>query len=143
MTENIISEEMAQEQIDLFLEFYEIDLDDLDNEDLKDALSISIKKVFKAIRKGRLEIIEVEDSVHVKQILKKKKPEKLPSNEVIYKELEGVAKVNMKSRDPEDQYGKIYALLGSLSGLGTPIITQFKSTDLSIAECLGALFLAA
>ncbi len=45
----------------------------------------------------------------------------------------------MKNHD--DQYGRIFSLLGGLSGKGIEVFMKMKGRDLTLAECLGSLFL--
>lgn len=127
-----LSIENAQAELDKLLDYYEIDFDDLPA-DSKDAISAVLRKVVKFIRQGRLEI-KIEDGIKCIQTLRDN------SYSITYKELNGKAKAAMGSKKETDQNGRIHALLGSLSD-GETVITKLKGPDLSLAECLGGIFL--
>lgn len=130
----MISKEVAKEALDSFYDYYEIDMNDLDD-DLKMAVAGEVqRKLIKALQSGRLQI----SGASVKQTLKNPPGE---VTEITYGELTGKAKIAMKGKAEADHYGRIYALLGSLSGLGETAITGLKGPDLSLAECVGVLFL--
>lgn len=136
MNEYKLSEKNAREQLELVLDFYDIDIDDIDNKTARQALKGAIKKLVKAIRKGFLEVKPDEDDVPV--II-----QHLRNNEILeYKEIEGKNKSEMKNADANDEYGKIYALVGSMTKIGLGGVKNVKGKDLSILECLGLLFLS-
>ena len=126
----VLSEESAAEQIDLFMEYYEVDLEDIP-EALADGVAAAKAKVEKAIRKGRVEIRDGEGLEIMQKINGGK-------SEVVYGELTGKAKIAMGDKT---DYGKIYALLGALAGIGETAIQKLRGADLSTAECIGMLFL--
>jgi len=128
-----LSEESAQEQLNQLLDYYEIDFDDIPT-DQKNSFDMIGKKLVKFIRQGRLEI-KIEDGIQCIQTLKN------GSTVITYKELTGKAKTAMGTKSAEDGNGRIYALMGALSD-GEAAIMQLKGPDLSLAECLGAVFLA-
>lgn len=130
---NKLSEESAQEQLDSFMQHYDIDLADMPKEQ-SEAINGALNRIKRAIRGGKLEI----DGPIVKQTLTSATGE---VSEIIYNELSGQAKIAMSGKGVNDQYGRIYALLGSLSKLGEGAIVKLKGADLSIAECVGLLFL--
>ena len=129
-----LSEESAKDQLQVFYDHYDIDLDSLP-EDGKANLKLATDRLVRAIRTGHLEFMK--DGT-IKQILRSPLGE---CPEIIYGELSGNNKLAMKSKATTDLYGRIYALLGSLSGLGETAITKLKGADLSIAESVGILFL--
>ena len=131
--EMILSEDSAQEQLNQLLDYYEIDFDDIPTEQAK-AFQMIGKKLVKFIRQGRLEI-KIEDGIQCIQTLRN------GTTIIIYKELNGKAKTAMGTKSAEDGNGRIYALMGALSD-GETMITELKGPDLSLVECLGAVFLA-
>lgn len=133
MTNNTISAEVAKEQLDSLVEYYDIDIES-DDVDQARARQSACDKVIRAIRAGRLEINK--ETMVVVQTLKN-------DNKLTYRELDGKAKVEMGKRSNDDTHGKIYSLLGSLSGVGFNGITALKGKDLTLAESLGILFLLA
>lgn len=128
-----LSEESAQEQLNQLLDYYEIDFTDIPT-DQKNSFDMIGKKLVKFIRQGRLEI-KIEDGIKCIQTLKN------GTTTIEYKELNGKAKTAMGTKSTEDGNGRIYALMGALSD-GEAAIIQLKGPDLSLAECLGAVFLA-
>jgi len=125
-----ISQEVAEEQLNAFLDYYEIELDELPEE-----INGAVKKLLSAICKGRVEVLS---NGEIKQIFKNPPGE---VSEVVYKELTGSAKLAMKGKSAEDHHGRIYALLGSLAGIDERGISKLRGVDLSVAECIGVLFL--
>lgn len=136
MADYKISEESARAQLDELYTYYEINFDDMPDS-LKDALKATDRKLVKAVRLGRIEIgSDGNGTIQVIQILRN-------GETLTYREIDGKAKVAMGGKDENDSYGKAYALMGSLSGVGEAGIQQLKSHDLSVVECLGTVFLQA
>ena len=136
MTESKVSAEAAREQLDVLYSYYEIDFDDMP-EKLGEALKATDRKLVKAVQKGRIEIGTDDNGIiKVTQHIRNGEP-------LEYREIDGSAKIAMGGKDENDSYGKAYALMGSLCGLGETAITQLKSHDLSVVECLGTVFLQA
>jgi len=134
-----ISEENAQKQVDLFSSYYEIEPDDIENEDAKKAVAQMLNKLKRYVMKARVEIKIENDSLLIHQTLKK--PVKNLTT-VTYKELTGLARVRMKDRDENDNYGKVYSLMGGLCGESDSTMLLFSGVDLSTMETIGGLFLA-
>ncbi len=63
---NLFSEEVAQDQLDILTDFYDVDLEDEDDSGTK---RIAKKRILRAIRQGRL-TITAQDGVTVTQVLK-------------------------------------------------------------------------
>jgi hypothetical protein len=140
MPEYQLSEENADSQLSMLLEYYEIEIEDFDNESLQSALMTARKKLIKAIRTGVVEIKDEEGVPIVYQHLKKA-PSGVKENTIRYKEVDGMSKIAMKDVKDTDYHGRLYAFLGGLSGESATIIKKLKSTDLSTAECIGTIFL--
>ena len=131
----VISRAVAEEQLDLFLDYYDLEIEDFANEAMKEQFETSCNKLVKAITKGRLEIKEDEESnLCVTQILRNEE-------HMEYAVVSGKHKIAMKGKKETDGYGRIYTLLGSITSLGETAISKLKGVDLSIAECLGFLYL--
>lgn len=128
--ENKLSEESAKTQLDLLFDYYGVDIDNFQEEQKS-----TTAELIAAIRAAKVEIKEQEDDVVAIQTLR--------SGQTL--EYKGLcladAKIAMKAAKSDDQYGKIYALLGSLSGVGIEGIKKLAPSDLSIAESLGLVFL--
>ena len=131
---NEIDEQSAQDQIDIFLDFYDPDTD-------KPGFKEILPDLKRHIMRGRIEISEpeVDGDIVIRQVLKRKAGEN-EVRELIYGVVGGASKEMMKS-DYKSEFSKVYAVLGSLSGGSKMGISRLKGVDLSAAETLGALFL--
>lgn len=126
-----ISKEVAEEQLNIFLDHYELDIDeDIASETSRDAVKSSVKRIIKGIRSGRVEITN-DDGLKIVQIVGEEK--------LVYKPLDGKCKVLTDKYD--GNYAKIYALAGYLNDLGLEGMKNLKDLNLSIAESIGMLFL--
>jgi hypothetical protein len=143
MTELTISEESAKAQIDLLIDYYDIDMNDfegLEETEKAEVVMVGIlKKLERAIRRGRLEITDTDGEPIIRQLLRSKYGS--GKTEIVYKPVTGQAKVAMGRKKENDQTGRIYALLGSLSGDGESTFLGLKGADLVLAENLGLVFL--
>jgi len=129
--ENILSEESAKEQLNLLLNFYDVDLESLDEEGkLKKVVE---RKLIRAIRQGKVEIENDTEGFVVKQNLSS-------GTQFIYRELTGMAKVQMDRY--KGQHERLYGLLAMLSKKPIEQIQKISGPDLAIAEYLGLIFLA-
>jgi predicted PilT family ATPase len=139
-----IGPDAAQAQVDMFLDYYEIDLGDIENEKAQQAMQTSINKLKKAIRKCRVEIKLQGDSLVVVQTFKKaidrSNGPRLES--VVYKELSAQAKIRLKDREENDNYGQVYALMGGLCGEPDSTMMLYKGVDLATMEAIASIFLA-
>ena len=134
----IISEESAGEQFELFTDFYEIDLTDLDDGDGEVASQSVRNKFMRAVRGGRIEVREGENGVEVKQNLLRPIA---TLNEIVYGQLTGKARKAL--RKIKGHHAQMYTLLSVLSGEGTEIYDKMTGKDLSAAESVALLFLIA
>jgi len=132
----MISQEVAQEQIDKLKAYYDIDVDDFPN-DVKAALVASFKKMARSIMAGRLEIEITEETIVIRQHLDK--PPDGAANPLVYKEVVGSAKDGLD--DDHGSHKKMYYFLGILCTEGAAVIRKLKGKDLSLAEALGCVFL--
>ena len=129
-----ISLQVAKENLQSMLDYYEIDIDEIDEKDVKKAIKSGYNRIIKALRLGRLEI-KIENGITITQTLRN------GTEKLTYREIDGKAKTAMAPKEEKDWYGKSYALMGSLSDMGETAITSLKGVDLSLAEVLGMIFL--
>jgi hypothetical protein len=136
----VLSEEVAKDQFNLFLNWYDLDEDDFAEEE-KAGYEQAKRKILRAIRQGRIEIdIEPDDkgddTIIVKQTLK-------DDSKITYYEVSGKAKIAIREErsGPISQYTKVCQFLGGLSKLGHRTFAAMKGKDLSLAECLAHIFL--
>jgi plasmid stabilization system protein ParE len=132
----ILSQEAAEAEIKKIFDYYEIDANEIEDKDQKKFIIANYDRMIKAARLGRLEV-KTEKGIEVIQHLRGS------DDTVIYKEIDGNAKVATAGKETTDMYGRIYAVQGSLTGLGETAIRKMKGVDLSLCEVLGAIFLSA
>jgi hypothetical protein len=95
---------------------------------------MSKTKILRAIRRGLIEIgTDTDGNIKVTQ--------NIAEDKIDYAVIAGKHKVAMKDKSDTDNYGKIYALMGSLSGLGETAIQKLKGVDLGLVESLGGFYL--
>lgn len=135
-----IAAEPAQEQLELLLDFYDIEVPgDGELDDVQKAAKTSIKKLKRYIRMGLVEITEA-DGLTVIQHLKHSKGD---TKTITYGVCDGKAKMAMAKAGEKDHSGKIYQLMGSLSNLSADSLSRLIAVDSNVVECLGAVFLTA
>jgi hypothetical protein len=135
--EQRLSEETAQEHLDLFIDYYEIDIEDLPKE-LKQAMTYCFNHMKRAIRKGRLEIEVTDGIINIRQNLKKPiAGKKIP--QLVYKEIN--IEVKRAMRDEDNREARTAQLLGALTGEGETLISKLSGPDMSLAESLATVFL--
>lgn len=128
--ENQLSDVNAREQLDLLLNFYDVDLASLDKDGTLKTLVE--KTLIKAIMDGKVEVENTDTELVVRQNLRDGK-------QFLYHEVTGMAKVQMERFEGSHQ--RLYALLGCLSKKPPEQIQKFSGPDLKIAEYLGMIFL--
>lgn len=133
MDKNKISIESAREQLNIFYKEYDVDFNDLP-EKQSAVMESASKSLLKAITKKRLEITEEPDGIKFIQYLKN-------GTVLKYKQPDAPSKRLLAKIAPEDHYGKIYILMGYLSGEGANAIESIKGPDLSLIEVIGTIFL--
>ncbi len=126
-----ISPESADAIFAGFLEYYEIDLNEIQGTQRR-ATESAIAKIKKSIMGGQIEIMDD----HFTVVVHMRNAQRLE-----LRELDGKAKVEMGKRENEDLHGRIYAMMGSLTGLGFNAIQSLRGPDLARVESLGIVFL--
>lgn len=131
----ILSDQVAQEQIDIFLDFYEFDLEEM-IEKKRNILLPAIDVLKKSIRLGRLEVKTDDDSILVVQKLVRP-----PGgvDQLKYKEVTGRARTAMK--EDAGEYTRMYQLAGAVTGVGYNAISVLHAIDLKVIENMCLFFL--
>lgn len=131
----ILTKANAKKELDKLFDYYEIDIDEIEEKDLKKAIKGGQGRLIKAIRLGRLKI-KFENGLKITQTLR--------SNgiEIIYRTVDGESKAAMDEHPAEAYNRRGQALAGNLSGLGETAIRKLQDVDMSLAEVLGLIFLA-
>jgi hypothetical protein len=157
MTEdkNIIHEDNAQKQIDLFYDYFDIDPSDYldaspgqDNEAAQHAYNVITRKLRRSISKGWVEVSEVTDdegrpTIHVVQTLRFSVKE-VPGDKLTYHcERLAMAKSAIPDNKGDNSSMKNYRFLGVLTRLGPDVFQKLQGSDSGVVDILGALFLQA
>jgi hypothetical protein len=132
----ILSEESAKDQIDIIMDYYDIDLDDFDGQ-VRKAMDQAVRTLIKGARLG---LIEVESEGGLKVIQHLIEP---PGdvNTLEYGPVTGKNKLAMK--DNSSQHERCYQFVGAITKAGEKAISSLKARDLRYCEALSALFLSA
>lgn len=139
-----ISKEVAEEQLAILLNYYDIYRDELGTQGEKDLYDLSCPKLITAIRTAKLTFsLDPDGKLISEQIVEMNGK----SQAINYEIISGDSKVQDSDLDdPQDSMTvirskRIYSLMGSLSGLGALAMYKFKKNDLSTMECLGFLLI--
>jgi hypothetical protein len=128
-----LSEDVASEQIKNFFDYYDIDLE-ANTEADQNSVNKIIRRLVKAIQAGHIEFNS--DGTIIQRL--RKPPGKFDT--ITYNEMTGKAKIEAEKIAGSKDVMRVYALLGSLSGLGVNAIASLRGPDLTIAECVGVVF---
>jgi hypothetical protein len=127
-----ISDKVATEQLIKLLSYYDIDIDNIEDKKLQQLMESVFNKTVQFIRMGKLEI-KIENGVQIIQNTK--------NDKIIYTGIRAENKISMDAYEEKETHKRIYAVLGSLSGLGENAILKLEEQDMSCAECVGFIFL--
>lgn len=138
VNKKIISKESAQDVFDGILEYYDIDFEDIVNDQGKDGAKTVQNKFIRAIMSGRIETNIHDDAKKGFQIIQHTRP----GETVVYNEYN--LKAARESAKAKDSTSAQFCLLASMSGLGVPYfenVKNFRGPDLKLAEYISILFL--
>lgn len=128
----VIPEDAAEAQIDVLLEYYDVDPE-------KDIIKEVRPSLLRHVMRGRVEIIlDTEGDLVVTQNLKFPPSDK---KSLTYAVISGKNKKQMKSNSKSD-HEKMYSLMGSLAGGGGEPMSRLKGVDNSAMEALANIFLS-
>ena len=146
-----LSEESAQAQIELFLDWYGLDFDELFKKegDKTDRTREGVKnRLIKCVRKGYIEVKEEaaggeknssgESTLVVMQHLDRAVHGK---QEVKYNEFCGRHRAAVTVLEGENETAQMYRLLGLVTGEGKEFFDSLRGADIGVADMLGFLFL--
>lgn len=128
-----LSEEVAQDQLSILTDFYDVDLEDSEDTSKK----VARKRLLRAIRQGRL-IITSQDGLKITQVLQNP-PGEIP--DITYRVITGADRARMEKIAGDNAYDRMYALAGMASGIGAKAIKNLYGADLAVAEGLSIVFL--
>jgi hypothetical protein len=134
LPEKGLSQESAQKVFDEILEYYDIDFDDIVNDQGKEGAETLQNKLVRSIKQGRIETNLSDESAEGFQIIQHTRDGKT----FTYNEYN--AKAAEESDKAKGVSASQYRLLGSLSGQGETI-KKMRGPDLKLAEYVAVLFL--
>jgi plasmid stabilization system protein ParE len=94
----ILSKDSAKNELKKMLDYYEIDIDEIEDKDMKKAIQSGYDRLIKAVRLGRLKI-DLSSGIKVIQTTR-------TGTVIDYREIDGVAKMEMAGKAADDHYGK-------------------------------------
>ena len=128
-----LSKEVATDHVKGLTNYYRVKVDEMGGEREQKAIEAAIKVLVTSTMAGDIRIDESNwDIIHML----------VTGGQVTYHEFTAKAKVAMGKRSDTDIHGRVYELLGSVSGLGVTPILNDKKKDIEIAEAIAAVFLA-
>jgi len=134
-----MSLENAEKEVDKFLAFYRIKISKIRVKANREAMEACRDYLTGYVEDGVLNFVDKDGSLEcVHNVMR---PRKNFPSQVIYREVDGVAKTAMDDDDPS--YARIYSLMGALSGLRRDQIMLMRGCDSSLVETLGKVFLQA
>lgn len=132
-----LSKEAAMDQVMTFLSYYDIDVARITDEQALEQSERTLEHLCSFVEEGRVEIRRGEgEKLEVVHNLK-------GGLAVVYGEVNATAKLAMDKYPAEARYARVYAMMGSLSSLGSEGIQKFHVRDLAVVDILGSLFMGA
>ena len=132
-----ISEQTAMDQVIDLCEKFDIDIEATEDKKTKKNMESLLNAIVEYIRRGFLEFKDDGSIVHHLQ----NAPEGNENPVINYKKITGAQKLVMDGFEENDQWAKMYAVLGSASELGENAIKKLSGIDLKVAEALTIFFL--
>lgn len=136
MSESKVSIEVAQDQMNEFLDYYGIKQNHIETDQGPEAVKTTLNRLICAISEGHLEI--QDNGAKVKQNLR------FPIGDIphiIYDELGARHKLAMDGINPNKVTARMHALMGSLAGVPASAFIKLRGQDNSIMESLAVLFM--
>jgi hypothetical protein len=128
-----LSEEAATDQVVKLLTYYDINTETFPDE-AKVQFERALDTITDHVRRGTLEVMtDPQGRVTVIQNLTN-------GDKLTYGELGAKHKLAMDRVKQGENYHRLYALMGSLCGLGSGVIEKLPARDLSVVEVLAAVF---
>jgi hypothetical protein len=129
-----ISKEVAEQQIESWLEYFGLDFNDIVIEDGKEAAETLMNTLVRAIMRGELEI-NVEDELRVTQHLKFPTEN---SEDITY--LDKVAKARIAMGDSKNSNQRMYSFMAALAGVPHTDLMKLKGPDSTVFNRLATVF---
>ncbi len=134
----LISEESASEQLEILMEYYDIDKNDIEIEEGPEAVQTLMNGLVRAIRKGRLEIkVDSDHKLLVTQHLQHPPGDIDSINYSVVGQKARLAMDRVKSTKEQE---RMCAFMGSLSGFGLQGVSGLIGADMGTMNRLATLF---
>lgn len=134
---DVINVENAKEQLDMWFDSYDFDLNDIADEQTKAVAISTYNSLVRMVQKGRMQIVEREGAVLVEQFLKYDY-EKLESP-VVYAEM--TARKEIAINKAKDDDAAILNTMQALCNNSNPhCLEVLRSADLSLMKKIGLFF---
>lgn len=132
---NLITRDIAEEQVAMFMEYYDLDPEFIPDE-MKALMEAHRLGLLKAVMRGRLSIEESGSGIKVIQIPKK---EVMGRKRIEYRELDSLSvKASRRADTPE---GQLFALMASLGSIPEAELENMDPMDRRVVRDLGNCFL--
>ncbi len=134
----VISDESAKEQLEILMDYYDIDKNDIEIEEGPEAVQTLMNGLIRAIRKGRLEIkVDSDAKLLVIQHLQHAPGD---IDVVEYSVVGQKARLAMDRVKSTKEQERMCAFMGSLSGLGVQGVSGLVGADMGTMNRLATLF---
>lgn len=140
-----LSEESAKAQLELFLDWYGMDYEEMFGSDstapeaAKEAVS---KRIFKRLRQGYFEVKEEESKGEMTLVVVQHLDKPVHGKkELKYKEIKGSHRSSVKVSQGENETAQMYHFLGAVTGEGKSFFDSLRGVDIGVADMIGYLFL--
>lgn len=131
MKETKISYEAALDQVRKFCFDFDIDVDATDDKEQRAHMENVLNALTEYVSRG---LVEFGEGYVITQHIKS-------GDTITYQVVDGNKKTVMDGYGKDENYAKLYAVLGAASGLGADAIKKLSGTDLKVAEGLALAFL--
>ncbi len=140
--EREISEENALPSVILLLGRYGVDLEAIEDEEIKKKTEAQAQRILSYVKAGHVEIYDENGRIKVKQHIQHRSADGNVEF-IVYGELEGCNHTNLRIDGDANGFESIHQLLGEMCETkgGKSIIKKLRASDLKIAEELGTFFL--
>lgn len=132
---NVLTRDIADAQVDMFFEYYDLDPDFLPDE-MQRIMEVHRLGLVKAVMRGRLSIEESGSGIKIIQIPEK---EICGKKRIEYRELDGMAA--KASRRADTAEGQLFALMASLGSVPEDELDGMDPHDRRVVKDLGNCFL--
>jgi hypothetical protein len=129
---DVISEEVAEQEFDRFVELMDLDLECEDEEDAK-ALAKQKSIIIKAIKNGSLCVNDNGEPIFT--------PRRTDTPAITFHEATGASLMAMDRKKKGENVGKLYATMADISKTPAKVYANMKKSDLNVCIAVTTLFL--